>query len=102
MCICFRTTHSNNNNTSVSTTAENVSTSNHYADKCAADNVVVARIDNRDTPVRATLKRTNSVIAKTREFQSILDNTTTSSTTTTTNTTNTTTSDVNSNVTGIF
>jgi len=82
--LCSRTTHSENN----TTTVQNVSTQNHLADKLATD--ICAQVDSRDTSVCTALKRTNSVLAKTREFQNIFDKNANNST-----------SDVNSNITGI-
>ncbi|XP_025422074.1 supervillin isoform X2 [Sipha flava] len=65
---------------------QNISTPNHTTDKLATD--VVTEINNRDTPTCAALKRTNSVLAKTKEFQSICDKAS-----------NTSISDVNCNIT---
>lgn len=81
--LCSRTTHSENNTTAV----PNVSTQNHLAEKLATD--ICAQVD---TPVVCctALKRTNSVLAKTREFQNICDKNANNST-----------PDVNSNITGI-
>lgn len=73
-------------------TVRNVSTPNRSTEKLTTG--VVTQVDNRDTPMCVTLKRSGSVSAKTREFQSIFDKTTTKTTTVTT-------SDVNSNTTGI-
>jgi len=83
--LCSRTTHSENN----TTTVQNVSTQNRLADKLTTD--VCAQVNSRDTPVCTALTRTNSVLAKTREFQNIFDKNAINST-----------SDVNRNITGIY
>lgn len=79
------TTHSENNTSTVQT----VLTPNLLT-KLVTD-IVKHATDNRSTPILATLKRTNSVSVKSREFQNIFDKTSS----------NNSTSDVNSNITGI-
>lgn len=78
-------THSENNTSTVQT----VLTPN--LTKVMAE-IVTQATNNRNTPTIATLKRTNSVSVKTREFQNIFSKTSS----------NNSISDINSNITGIF